>query len=141
MRVRSLAFLLPLAALSACATGPQSFPVQATRFHYDAVAGRGSVAVEPLAGGAPASIEYKTYAAAVQAELLRLGFTNPAPGTRAQYIATVGFTRASRALPPAVPPCRSGSAAASARAAFVAARRSAAASASRSAATAPAKAW
>ncbi|MGJ3625846.1 hypothetical protein AB5I41_00575 [Sphingomonas sp. MMS24-JH45] len=140
MRVRSLAFLLPLAALSACATGPQSFPVQATRFHYDAVAGRGSVAVEPLAGGAPASIEYKTYAAAVQAELLRLGFTNPAPGTRAQYIATVGFTRASRALPRRSPlqiglgggvPARQ----------LAAARRSAAASASRSAATAPAKAW
>ena len=96
---------LPLAALatsllvSACATGPRSFPVSATRFHYDPVTARGSVAVEPLAGPTTPSLEYKTYAAAVQAELLRQGFTNPAPGARAEYIATVGFTRAPQSLP------------------------------------------
>ncbi|NTS64846.1 hypothetical protein HRV97_06700 [Sphingomonas sp. HHU CXW] len=96
---------LPLAALTtsllvcACATGPRSFPVSATRFHYDPVTARGSVAVEPLAGPTTPSLEYKTYAAAVQAELLRQGFTNPAPGARAEYIATVGFTRAPQSLP------------------------------------------
>jgi hypothetical protein len=107
MRARHLALLLP-ATLAACATGPQSFPVQATRFHYDAVAQRGTVDVEPLPGGAPASIEYKTYAAAVQAELLRHGFTAPAPGAKAEYIATVGFTRAPRALPPRRSPIQIG---------------------------------
>lgn len=97
--------VLPLAALatsllvSACATGPRSFPVSATRFHYDPVTARGTVAVEPLAGPTSPSLEYKTYAAAVQAELLRNGFTNPAPGARAEYIATVGFTRAPQSLP------------------------------------------
>jgi len=97
--------VLPLAALatamlmSGCATGPRSFPVSATRFHYDPVTARGTVAVEPLTGPTSPSIEYKTYAAAVQAELLRQGFTNPAPGVRAEYIATVGFTRAPQSLP------------------------------------------
>ena len=100
--------LLATALLSACATGPQHFPVQATRFHYDAVAARGTVSVEPLPGGSPASIEYKTYAAAVEAELLRLGFTSPAPGARPEYIATVGFTRAPRALPPRRSPVQIG---------------------------------
>ena len=95
-------------ALSACATGPLRFPVQATRFHYDAVAQRGTVTVEPLPGGGPASIEYKTYAAAVEAELLRVGFTSPRPGVKADYIATVGFTRAPRALPPRQSPIQIG---------------------------------
>ena len=88
------------AALAGCATGPSRFPVQATRFHYDAMTDRGTVAVEPLPGGGPASIEYKTYAAAVESELLRLGYTSPAPGTPPQFLATVGFTRANRPLPP-----------------------------------------
>ena len=100
MRLATICLICASAALSACATGPASFPVQATRFHYDAVAQRGSITVEPLAGATAASLEYKTYAAAVQAELLRNGFTPPAPGAKPEYIATVGFTRAPRPLPP-----------------------------------------
>jgi hypothetical protein len=70
------------AALSGCATGPTRFPVQATRYHFDAMTDRGTIAVEPLTGSGTASIEYKTYAAAVESELLRLGYTPPPPGTR-----------------------------------------------------------
>ena len=40
--------LVAVLALSACATGPQRFPVEATRFHSDAVTQRGTVSVEPL---------------------------------------------------------------------------------------------
>ncbi|QNE33115.1 DUF4136 domain-containing protein [Sphingomonas sp. NBWT7] len=87
-------------ALAGCATGPSRFPVQTTRFHFNAMTDRGTIAVEPLAGGGSASIEYKTYAAAVQSALLRLGYTNPAPGAKADFLATVGFTRTSRPLPP-----------------------------------------
>jgi hypothetical protein len=88
------------AALAGCATGTSRFPVQATRYHLNAMTDRGTVAVEPLTGSGTASLEYKTYAAAVQTELLRLGYTNPAPGTTPQFLATVSFSRASRPLPP-----------------------------------------
>lgn len=88
------------AALSGCATGPTRFPVQTTRFHFDAMTERGTIAVEPLTGSGTASLEYKTYAAAVQTELLRLGYTSPAPGATPQFLATVSFSRAPRGLPP-----------------------------------------
>lgn len=88
------------AALAGCAAGPTVFPVQTTRFHYDAMQARGTISVEPLAGGASASIEFKTYAAAVEAELLRAGYTSPAPGGTPDYIATVSFSRAERPLAP-----------------------------------------
>lgn len=88
------------AALAGCATGPSRFPVQATRYHFNAMTDRGTIAVEPLTGTGTASIEYKTYAAAVQTELLRLGYTIPAPGATPQFLATVSFSRAARALPP-----------------------------------------
>ena len=106
---RAAVLVLPvLAALAGCATGPTTFPVQATRFHYDPVTERGTVTVEPLPGPTTPSLEYKTYAAAVEAELLRVGFTAPAPGQRGQYVATVGFTRAPRALPPRRSPVQIG---------------------------------
>lgn len=99
--MRTLLIICGMAAtLAGCATGPTRWPVQATRFHYDAMADRGTIAVEPLTGGGPASIEYKTYAAAVESELLRLGYTTPAPGTTPQFLATVSFTRTNRPLPP-----------------------------------------
>ncbi len=88
------------ASLAGCATGPTRFPVQTTRFHYNAMTDRGTIAVEPLTGSGTASLEYKTYAAAVQTELLRLGYTSPAPGVAPQFLATVSFSRAPRPLPP-----------------------------------------
>ena len=66
MRALPLAALATTVMVSACATGPQRFPVSATRFHYDPVTQRGTIAVEPLAGPTSPSIEYKTYAAAVE---------------------------------------------------------------------------
>lgn len=100
MAYRILAATLIATGLAGCATGPASFPIQATRFHYDELRSRGTIAVEPLPGGVPASLEYKEYAAAVQAELLRGGYTNPAPGVAPENRATVSFTRATRPLPP-----------------------------------------
>lgn len=88
------------AALAGCATGPTRFPVQTTRFHLNEMTDRGTIAVEPLPGGGPASIEYKTYAAAVESDLLRLGYTSAAPGATPDFLATVSFTRAPRPLPP-----------------------------------------
>lgn len=107
-RASALTLLAVAAALTGCTTGPLVFPVQATRFHYDPVADRGTVTVEPLPGPTTPSLEYKTYAAAVEAELLRVGFTLPPAGQRGQYVATVGFTRAPRALPPRRSPVQIG---------------------------------
>ncbi|HVI98338.1 MAG TPA: DUF4136 domain-containing protein [Sphingomonas sp.] len=86
-------------ALSACASGPA--PIDVTRFHLgrtDAPLERGTIVVEPFAPAGPASLEYKTYAAAVQTELMRNGYTVPAPGGEAAYVAVVNFMRASRGV-------------------------------------------
>src|SRR3546814_18799361 len=70
--------------LSACASGPA--PVDVTRFHLgraDAPLERGTIVVEPFAPAGPASLEYKTYPAAVQTELMRHGYNLPPPGRTA----------------------------------------------------------
>lgn len=88
-------------ALAGCAT---TRPVEVTRFHLEQPIGRGTIDVEPLSGAGPASLEYKTYAAAVQGELLRVGYGAANPGTTAQYLATVNFMRASRGTVDMGPP-------------------------------------
>jgi len=101
MRV-SLSILAGLGALAlaGCTTVQ---PVEVTRFHLDQPLGRGSIDVQPLAAAGPASLEFKTYAAAVQGELLRLGYT-AAPGETAQYLATVNFMRTPRGVIDEGPP-------------------------------------
>lgn len=85
-----------LTMISAAATA--ATPVRVTRFHLGVPITRGPIAVEPLAGAGPASLEYKTYAAAVQTELLNNGFTAPAESSAAPYLATVSFSRVARDL-------------------------------------------
>lgn len=87
--------------LAGCAT---TQPVEVTRFHLDQPIGRGTIDVQPLATAGPASLEFKTYAAAVQGELLRVGYSAAAPGATAQYLATVNFMRASRGTVDLGPP-------------------------------------
>ncbi|TPG20479.1 DUF4136 domain-containing protein [Sphingomonas koreensis] len=88
-------------ALSGCATTP---PVEVTRFHLGEPLARGTIDVEPFTSAGPASLEYKTYAAAVQGELLRVGYAAPPAGATAQYLATVTFRRASRGVIDEGPP-------------------------------------
>ena len=95
-----LAVSLAAAALAGCTTTGALPPTDVVRDHLGEPVPRGTIAVEPLSGGAPASLEFKTYAAAVQGELLKAGYTVPAPGTMPEYVATVGFTRTSREGPP-----------------------------------------
>lgn len=87
------------AGLAGCATGPTTFPVEVSRFHYDPVASRGTVTVEPMpeAQNGP---EFADYAAAVTAELTKLGYTPAAPGAKPDNVVNVGFTRTTRPLPP-----------------------------------------
>jgi len=102
MRI-ALPILASLGALTlaGCAT---TQPVEVTRFHLDQPLGRGSIDVQPLAAAGPASLEFKTYAAAVQGELLRVGYSAAAPGATAQYLATVNFMRTSRGMIDEGPP-------------------------------------
>ena len=86
--------------LGGCATTAASGPVEVTRFHLGAPLETGSLVVEPAPGAVAPSLEFQTYAAAVQTEALRSGFTVPASGATAQYLAVVGFTRTTRPAPP-----------------------------------------
>ena len=87
--------LATTAALGACATTSVA-PVEVSRFHLGAPLETGTLTTEPLPNGGPPSLEFKTYAAAVETEALRNGFTIPASGTTAQYLAVVGFSRTLR---------------------------------------------
>lgn len=87
--------------LAGCAT---TRPVEVTRFHLNQPIARGTIDVEPLAAGGPASLEFKTYAAAVQGQLLQLGYTSPPPGQTGQFLATVNFVRTSRGVIDEGPP-------------------------------------
>ncbi len=101
MAVRSIMVLaLAGASLTACATGPSLPPTEVLRYHLGEPLDRGTIAVQPLTAGAPASIEFKSYAAAVQGQLIKVGYNPPAPGAKPMLIATVAFTRTTQAGPP-----------------------------------------
>ncbi len=101
MAVRSILVLaLAGASLTACATGPSLPPTEVLRYHLGEPIDRGTIAVQPLTGGGPASLEFKTYAAAVQGELLKAGYSVPTPGAKPLLVATVAFTRTTQAGPP-----------------------------------------
>ena len=101
MAVRSILVLaLASASLTACATGPSLPPTEVLRYHLGEPIDRGTIAVQPLTGGGPASLEFKTYAAAVQGELLKAGYSVPMAGAKPLLVATVGFTRTTQAGPP-----------------------------------------
>ena len=95
-----LALATAMFGLAGCATTTASGPVEVTRFHLGAPLETGTVTVEPLPGGGAPSLEFKTYAAAVETELLQHGFAVPPPGASGQYLAVVGFTRTALEGPP-----------------------------------------
>ncbi|WP_176591742.1 DUF4136 domain-containing protein [Sphingobium sp. EM0848] len=80
--------------LSACATAIP--PVEVTRFHIDNPVRSGTVAVEEMAGNPDVGLEFRTYAAAVDQELQRAGFTAAGEGAKSEYVALVGFRRTFR---------------------------------------------
>ncbi|MDF0490900.1 hypothetical protein PX554_22475 [Sphingomonas sp. H39-1-10] len=86
------AMAFPALALAGCATTGGS-PVQVTRFNIGEPLETGTLAVQPMPGGSPASLEFKTYAAAVQTEALKYGYGVPAAGEPGQFLAIVGFAR------------------------------------------------
>lgn len=92
--------LLGLTALSGC-VAPIG-PVEVTRFHVADTAplGRGTIAVEPAAHVDAASIEYRTYAAAVARQLVLLGYADQPPGGASRQVALVRIERSTIAPQP-----------------------------------------
>lgn len=95
-RAAPLLALAALALTGCAATGAAGGGTDVTRYHLGQPVPAGDVAVEPLTGGATASLEYRAYADAVAAELARIGFAPGAEGSNSHYVAGVSFVRASR---------------------------------------------
>lgn len=90
------------ASLAGCATTAGAPPAEAIRYHLGEPIARGTIAVEPLqtTAGAQPSLEYRAYAAAVEAELLRNGYARAPAGAMPQFTATVAFRRGTEVGPP-----------------------------------------
>lgn len=85
--------LLAAALVSGCAT--PIGPVEVTRFHRpdaEAQLGRGTIWVEAAPGLDPHSLEIQSYERAVARELVRVGYTEAAPGAGTQ-VAVVRLRR------------------------------------------------
>ena len=81
-------------SLAGCATAVP--PVEVTRFHVGNPAQSGTMAVEEMPSNPDAGLEFRTYAAAVEQELQRVGFSAVPAGGRSEYVASVGFRRTFR---------------------------------------------
>ncbi|GGC42193.1 hypothetical protein GCM10011371_32000 [Novosphingobium marinum] len=83
------------ATLSAGACVAPVGPVEVTRFHVPATErlGRGTIAVRPAPGEDGSSIEFRSFAAAVSRELVRLGYVEVGPDSEAGQIAYVDVDR------------------------------------------------
>ena len=90
MRIISLIGLPVLASLAACTTTVP--PVEVTRFHLNQAIAPGGVTIAGFEDYDSQSIEFRTYAAAVQREMARLGF---AEGS-GPYVAEIAFRRTPR---------------------------------------------
>lgn len=92
-RLPLLATVLAAMATAAC-VAPVG-PVEVTRFHVPDTSrlGRGAIAVEPAAGMDGASLEFRSYASAVDRQLVLLGYTSAAPGSRSPQVAQLRLER------------------------------------------------
>lgn len=88
-----VAAFVPLALLSAC-VAPVG-PVEVTRFHLPdtSMLGRGAIAVVPGTGMDAASLEYRSYAAAVARQLVLVGYGEQVAGGGAPQLAEVRIRR------------------------------------------------
>ncbi|MFM6951377.1 MAG: DUF4136 domain-containing protein [Novosphingobium sp.] len=89
-----LALILPaILALGGCIA--PTGPVEVTRFHTPDIAplGKGAIAVEPAPGHDGSSLEWKAYQAAIERQLLLLGYTAVPAGTASGQVAQLRLTR------------------------------------------------
>ncbi len=93
MKLPSIALFLAAATLAGC-VAPVG-PVEVTRFHVPEISrlGRGAVAIEPAPGMDGTSLEFRSYAAAVDRQLVLLGYTSAAPGSGSDQVAQLRLER------------------------------------------------
>jgi hypothetical protein len=92
MRIKTVAAVVGLLALGGC-VAPVG-PVEVTRFHLPdtSVLGKGTIAVEPAPGQNGDSMEFRSYAAAVEQQLAAVGYSI-APGTASSQVALLKLDR------------------------------------------------
>jgi hypothetical protein len=96
MIMRAPLALAPLALLaSGCTTSGGIAPVDVVRYHLSQPIPASTVALQPQSPD-QAGPEYALYAGAVSAELARIGFAPATDAARADYVATVAFSRTDR---------------------------------------------
>lgn len=92
--LRTTIAAIGLSLLTACVA--PTGPVEVTRFHAPGAAGltQGTIVVEPAIGQDGASLEYRTYAAAVARELNRVGYSElVAGGSGSERVAVLNVER------------------------------------------------
>lgn len=92
MRIKAIAAVIGLLALGGCVT-PVG-PVEVTRFHLadTSALGRGTISVETAPGESGDSMEFRSYATAVEQELSRVGYS-VAPGGASAQVALLKLDR------------------------------------------------
>lgn len=93
--VGRFATIAMLGLVTACAT-PGQQGTEVTRFHLDQPIAGQPFTVEPAEGGDPNSLEFRTYADIVAAQLARLNFTRAEDLGAAEMVAVVDIVRGSR---------------------------------------------
>ena len=91
VRFTRLAAIALLASVAACTTaGPRGTEV--TRFHLDEAIAPQAITIEPANAGDASSLEFRTYADIVAAQLARLNFPRTSDIDEAEMVAVVDVT-------------------------------------------------
>lgn len=92
-----LRYIAPAALLALGACVAPTGPIEVTRFHLPDVAalGKGTITIEAASGLDPASLEWKSYQAAVARQLALLGYGDAAAGTPSSQVAVLRLSRQS----------------------------------------------
>lgn len=98
--LRLALFAAAAAGLAGCETSGGLPPTQVVRYHLDTPITRGTIAVQPLQPVATDSLSFAPYAAAVQAQLVRLGYTVAPTGTLPDFVALADLKQDQQVGPP-----------------------------------------
>ena len=94
--LRSCAVLLALSTASCSTIGGGPAPVEVTRFHLGQQIARGPIAVEPFEPADANSLEFRSYAGAIENELRRLGWNVVNTVGQSEQVALVDVEQGSR---------------------------------------------